>query len=108
MTPLTIVLIAGVILHTVVGVATRTPEEDQTTLRWKCWHSFLVGLASTAVIVAVLVGYYLAAGVLLPFWSLVLAVDILTLAWKLWKHRQRIQERRSLQSLFDRPTLGES
>lgn len=107
MTPLIIVLIVGVVLHTIVGVITRTPEEDQTPLRWKTWHSLLTGATSTAVIVAVTVGYYLAAGVMLPFWALLLAVDVLTLAWRLCKHRQRIQERRAIQALFDRPSLGE-
>lgn len=107
MTPLIIVLIVGVVLHTIVGVATRAPEEDQLLLRWKTWHTFLTGLASTAVIVAVIVAYYLATGVMLPFWALVLAADVLTVGWKLWKHRQRLLERRTLQSMFDRPTLGE-
>lgn len=107
MTPLLIVLAAGIVLHTIVGIITRTPEEDHTPLRWKAWHTFLTGLASTALIVAVAIGYYLATGVLLPFWALVLAVDLLTVGWKLAKHRQRMAERRSLQSLFDRPSLGE-
>lgn len=106
--PLVIVLIVGVILHTIVGVLTRTPEQDQTPLRWKCWHTFLAGLASTAVIVAVVVGYYLATRVILPFWAFVLAVDVLTVAWKLRQHWQRVQERRALKNLLDRPSFGES
>jgi len=107
MTPLLIVLAVGIVLHTIVGLITGTPEEDQTPLRWKAWHTFLTGLASTALIVAVAVGYHLATGVLLPFWALVLAVDLLTVAWKLVKHRQRVAERRALRSLFERPSLGE-
>ncbi|MFD9249589.1 hypothetical protein [Streptomyces bottropensis] len=107
MTPLIIVLIVGVVLHTVVGVVVRTPEEDQTLLRWKAWHTFLTGLASAAIMVAVVVGCYLATKVMLPFWALLLAVDVLTMGWKLWKHRQRIMERRFLQSLLDRPSFGE-
>lgn len=107
MTPFIIVLAVGVILHTIVGVITRTPEEHQTPLRWKCWHTFLAGLVSTTAIVAVVVGYYLATGVMLPFWVLLLAVDLLTVGWKLWKHQQRVQERRALQGLFDQPSLGE-
>jgi 4-hydroxybenzoate polyprenyltransferase len=106
-TPLIIVLVVGVVLHTIVGVITRTPEEDHTPLRWKTWHSLLTGFVSTTVIVAVTVGYYLASGIWLPFWALVLAVDVLTLGWKVWKHRKRIQERRAIQALFDRPSLGE-
>jgi hypothetical protein len=105
--PLVIVLIVGVILHTIVGVITRTPEEDQTPLRWKMWHTFLTGLLSTAVLVAIAIGYYLATGIMLPFWTLILAADVVTLTWKLWKHQQRVQERRALQGLFDQPSLGE-
>lgn len=107
MSPFVIVLIAGMVLHTIVGVITRTPEEDQTPLRWKAWHTFLAGLAATAVIIAVMVGYYLATGVLLPYWALLLAADVLTLSWKVWRHRQRVRELRALQGLFDRPSLGE-
>ncbi|WP_461712189.1 hypothetical protein [Streptomyces sp. DSM 41013] len=107
MSPLIIVLIVGVILHTIVGVITRTPEEDQAPFRWRLWHTFLTGLLSTVGIVAVWVSYAVSTGSTLPFWTLVLAVDLVTLAWKVWKHRQRVAERRSLQSLFDRPSLGE-
>lgn len=107
MNPFIIVLITGVVLHTIVGVITQTPEEDQTQLRWKVWHTFLAGVASVAVIAAVMAGYYLAAGVWLPYWSLLLASDVLTLSWKVWKHRQRVREMRALQGLFDRPSLGE-
>jgi tetrahydromethanopterin S-methyltransferase subunit C len=105
--PLIIVLIVGVVLHTIVGVITRTPEEDQTPLRWKCWHTFLIGLGSVAVILAVMAGYYMATGVLLPYWALLLATDVLTLGWKLRKHQQRVRERSALQNMFDRPSLGE-
>ncbi|MGP3737960.1 hypothetical protein ACTWJ9_33155 (plasmid) [Streptomyces sp. GDS52] len=107
MIPVLIVLIVGVVLHALVGVITRTPEDDQTPLHWQAWLTFLAGLASTAALVALAVGYRLATGVMLPFWTLILAADLFTLAWKLWKHRQRVAERRSLQSLFDRPSLGE-
>jgi uncharacterized BrkB/YihY/UPF0761 family membrane protein len=106
-TPFVIVLIVGVVLHTIVGLITRTPEEDHTPFRWKAWHTFITGLLSTALIVAVWVGYAVTTGNTLPFWSLVLSADLITLGWKLWKHRQRVAERRSLQSLFDRPSLGE-
>lgn len=107
MSPLIIVLILGVVFHTLVGVITRTPEDDQTPLRWQAWLTFLIGLASTAALVALAVGYRLATGIMLPFWTLVLAADLVTIAWKLWRHRQRVQERRHLQSLFDKPSLGE-
>lgn len=107
MTPLVIVLIIGVVLHTTVGLITRTPEEDRSPLRWKTWHSLLAGLASTAVIVAVVIAYQLATGVLLPFWALVLTADLLMLGWKLWKHQQRRAERQALQSLFDQPAHRE-
>lgn len=107
MTPLIIVLAIGVLLHTLVGVAVRAPEEDQTQLRWRAWHTFLTGLASTAIMAGIVVGCHQATGVRLPFWAVVLAVDVLTLGWKLWKHRRRLLERRALQSLFDRPSLGE-
>jgi high-affinity Fe2+/Pb2+ permease len=106
--PFVIVLAVGVVLHTIVGVITRTPEEDQTPLRWKAWHTFLTGLASTALIVAVVIGYHLATGVMLPFWALLLAVDLLTLGWKLREHHKRVQERQALKSLFDRPSHGEA
>ncbi|WP_055693239.1 hypothetical protein [Streptomyces prasinopilosus] len=108
MTPLIMALVVGVILHTLVGIITRTPEDDQTPLHWQAWLTFLVGLTSTAAIVVIAVGSRLAAGFMLPFWALILAADLLTLAWKLWKHRQRVAERRSLQSLFDRPSHGEA
>lgn len=107
MTPLIIVLAVGVALHTLVGVITRTPEDDQTPLHWQAWLTFLAGLTSTVALVALAVGYSLATGVMLPFWTLILAADLFALAWKLWKHRQRVQERRALQDLFDRPSSGE-
>jgi L-asparagine transporter-like permease len=106
--PLLIVLAVGIVLHTIAGILTRTPEEDQTPLRWKAWHSLLTGLVSTALMVAVIIGYYLATDVLLPFWTLVLAADLMTLAWKLAKHHQRVKERRALQELFDKPSPGEA
>ncbi|MFC9891527.1 hypothetical protein [Streptomyces pilosus] len=108
MTPLLIVLAAGAVLHTIVGLITRTPEDDHTPLRWKAWHTFLAGIVSGAVILAAAIGWYAATGVLLPFWSLVAAADVLTVGWKLVQHRRRIAEQRSLQSLFDRPSLGEA
>lgn len=107
MTPILIVLIAGVVAHTIVGVITRTPEEDQTPRRWKAWHSFIVGLASTAVLVTIAVLYAVLTGVMLPFWTLILASDVITLGWKLRQHYQRTQERRALQNLMDRPAFGE-
>lgn len=107
MSPFVIVLIAGMVLHTIVGVITRTPEQDQTPIRWKAWHTFLAGIVSTAVIIAVMIGYYLVTGIVLPYWALLLATDLLTLAWKVRKHWQRVRELRALQGLFDQPSLGE-
>jgi uncharacterized BrkB/YihY/UPF0761 family membrane protein len=106
-TPILIVLIAGVVAHTIVGVITRTPEEDQTPLRWKAWHSFIVGLASTAVLATIVVLYAVLTGVMLPFWTLILAADVITLGWKLHQHYQRTRERRALKNLMDRPAFGE-
>lgn len=108
MSPILIVLIVGFILHTIIGTLTRTPEEDNAPLRWKSWHSFLSGLLTTGAIVAVIVGFYLATHVMLPFWALLLAADLLTAVYRLWMHRQRVQERRTIQNLFDHPSHGEA
>lgn len=105
MTP--VVIIAGSVLHALVGLYTRTPEEKQTPLQWKAWHTFLAGLVSTITVLAVMACCYLASGVLLPFWAFLLTADLLTVGWKLWKHQQRRAELRALRDLFDRPSLGE-
>lgn len=107
MTAIVIVLISGVVAHTIVGVITRTPEEDQTPLRWQTWHSFLIGFASAAVLVTLAVLCAVITGVMPPFWTLILAADVVTLGWKLRQHHHRTRERRALQNLLDRPAFGE-
>lgn len=107
MTPFIIVLAIGFILHTTVGFITRTPEQDRAPLRWRAWHTFLAGLASGAVTIAIWIGYWAATGTILPYWALLLAADVLTAAWLLVQHRKRQRERSSLQSMFDRPSFGE-
>ncbi|MFM9780424.1 hypothetical protein [Streptomyces scabiei] len=106
MNPITNVLILGVALHTIVGVITRTPEADHTPLRWKAWHSFLVGMVSAAAIAAVAFLVWLATGIWPPFWAMLLAVDLGTVAWKLRKHQIRVRQRKALQHLFDRPSYS--
>ncbi|MFI2620479.1 hypothetical protein [Streptomyces sp. NPDC018584] len=108
MTPFVIVLIVGFVLHVAVGAIIRTPEEEHATLRWKTWHSFLTGLLTTGVILAVVVGFYVATHVLLPFWALLLAADLLAAGYRLRRHSQRVQERRAIQSLYDHPSHGEA
>lgn len=107
MTPLLIVILAGVIAHTIVGMITRTPEENHAPLRWKAWHSFLVGIISAMATVTAVIVIYLATGTLVPYWVVVAVADLIALGWKLRQHHQRILERRSLQSLFEQPAAGE-
>lgn len=107
MTPLVIVLIVGVILHTIVGVLTRTPEEDQTPRRWKLWHTAVAGFVSGIFIAIVAALIWIAAGAFPPLWALLAASDVLTIAWKLNRHRTRASERKGLQDLFERPSFGE-
>lgn len=107
MPAIVIVLIAGVIAHTIVGVITRTPEQDQTPLRWKTWHTFLVGLVSTLGLVTMAVLCAVVTGTMPPLWSVFLAADVITLGWKLRQHQQRVQERRHLKNLLERPSYGE-
>lgn len=108
MTPFVIVLIIGFVLHVAVGVITHTPADDSAPQRWRAWHSFLTGVLTTGLIVAVIVGFYLAGNIVLPFWPLLLTADLLTAAVRLWRHRQRVQERRAIQALFERPSHGEA
>jgi len=106
-TPFIIVLAVGFVLHTAVGFITRTPEQDRTPLRWRAWFTFLAGAVSAAVTLAVWFGYWAATGVFLPYWALLLTADVLTVVWQLVQHRKRQRERRSLQSMFERPSFGE-
>lgn len=107
MTPFIAVLIAGSVLHAITNWITRTPEDDQSPYRWKLWHTFLAGLVSTGALVVIAVLIWLTTSILVPFWAVLLAADLLTVGWKLRQHQHRIRERQALQALLDRPSYGE-
>ncbi len=107
MTPIILVLIAGALAHGTVSYLTRTPEEDQTPHRWKLWHTAVAGFVSGILIVTVAALIWVATGTFPPIWVLLAASDVLTIAWKLHRHRTRRIERQALQNLFERPSFGE-
>lgn len=108
MTPYLIVVLAGVVLHTIVGAYTRTPEDEHTALGWRTWHTVILSLLTMAAMTSLGIVVWLATGLLLPAWALLATADGLALAWKIHRHHRRVVERRTLQSLYDQPALGEA
>jgi len=106
-TAIILVLIAGALAHGTVSYLTRTPEEDQTPRRWKLWHTAVAGVVSGILMAIVATLIWSATGTFPPLWALLAASDVLTIAWKLNRHRTRTSERKALQALFERPSFGE-
>jgi hypothetical protein len=106
-TPILIVLICGAFAHGTVSYLTRTPEDDHTPRRWKFWHTAVAGVVSGILMAIVAALIWVATGTFPPVWALLAASDVLTIAWKLNRHRTRTSEREALQDLFERPSFGE-
>ncbi|MEV8544555.1 hypothetical protein [Streptomyces sp. NPDC051572] len=100
-------LVCVVLFNRSVVLATRTPEEAEIPLRWKAWHTLLAAVVSGALAVGIAALTWLATGVMLPLWLILITANAVAVGCKLRKHRHRIRERTALQALLDRSSSSD-
>jgi hypothetical protein len=105
--PLAVVIIAGLLAHTIVGTITRTPDDHHTPLHWKAAHSLLAGAVAGLATAGAAVVLWAGMGVLVPYWALYAAADLVSIGGRLWRHRERLRERRTLEALYEQSAFGE-